>query len=517
MGKFNSDPSVQDIQNAVAMDPKLKGELYSRKLEMTSHQHNAFEKFTSSAPRNGIHGSGGVRSIFCRKDDLKVGGGDTVNFNVIGPPGGPGVRGNEELTGNTSAVKMATYPVIVDWFRDAFEMDRDLYEKLSAGQILESTTLNMLAMKMGMQKQHDQMMRLIKAADGNIYRPNNRASKNALLATDTLSLEVALSARARLTTIGATPIMHKLSNTGSPIQGYLMFASNMAMLPVRNDDGYQTAIANGAVRGDGNNNFSGELVSWQGMPWYEYPIIDQAWDDYIGSPILAKALLGVSFGAGSAIGACKLIVNASNSKSRYFQFFDGYDYKFTQGQSAAPDATEYYAWIINPDGSLGFVAYTGSGNNGNQITITKILTPNGAGVSTIGNTTVGELAVNTTADPDEWTGDNSTLPATGVNGAWTYTDEFVAGAMIIQANAKGVPYGRSYVFGSFASCFAHGRIEMNQISEKRDYGFVHGRGFETIFGTGVTTNANKKPVGYLLVEHAVEHEGYPVPSYEEPA
>lgn len=510
--KWNSNPSVQDIQNAVAMDPKLKGELYSRKLEMTSHQHNAFEKFTSSAPKSGIHGGGGIRSIFCRKNDLKVGGGDTVNFNVLGPPGGPGVRGNDELTGNTSNVKMATYPVKVDWFRDAFEMDRDLYEKLSAGQILESTTLNMLAMKMGIQKQHDQMVRLNKSADGNVFRPNNRASLNGLLPTDTLSLGSALNARARLTTLGATAINQKLSSTGSPIHGYLVFASNMAMLPVRNDDGYQTAIAQGDTRGDGNAAFSGQLVNWQGMPWYEYPIIDQAWDDYIGSPILAKGRLGVAFTVESAIGACKLITTAANTQSRYFQFFDGYDYKFTLDQTAAPDSTEYYAWIVNPDGSVGFVAYTGSGNNGNQITITKILTPDGAGVSTLGAKTVGELAINTTPDDDVWVGGNATIPTSGPSGAWTYTDEFAAGAMILQANAKGVTYGRSYVFGAMASCFAHGRIEMNEIAEKRDYGFVRGRGFETIFGTGVTTNANKKPVGYLLVEHAVEHEGYPTPS-----
>lgn len=514
MGKFNSDPTVQDVAAAVAMDPKLKGELYSRLLEQTSHQHNAFEKFTSAAPKSGIHGGGGVRSIFCRKTDLKVGGGDTVNFNVISPPGGPGVRGNEELTGNTSAAKMATYPVTVDWFRDAFEMDRDMFEKLSAGNILESTVLDMLAMKMGMQKQHDQMMRLKKSADGNIFRPNNRASLGALLPTDTLGLAAVLSARARLTTLGATPINHKLSSTGSPIQGYLVFASNQALLPVRNDDSFQTAIANGGNRGDDNQNFSGELVNWQGMPWYEYPIIDQAWDDYIGSPILAKATLGTAFGAGSAIGACKLIVNSANTKSRYFQFFDGYDYKFTQGQTAAPDSAEYYAWIVNPNGSVGFIAYTGSGNNGNQITVTKILSKNGAGVSTIGKTTVGNLTVNTTASPDEWTGGNATIPETGPNGAWTYTDEFAVGAMILQANANGTTYGRSYIFGAMASCFAHGRIEMNQIAEKRDYGFVHGKGFETIFGTGVTTNAKKKPVGYLLVEHAVEHEGYPTPAYE---
>jgi len=325
------------------------------------------------------------------------------------------------------------------------------------------------------------------------------------------------SSRARLRTLGVRPIFHKVSPSGSPIDGFLTLATDMAMLPIRNDDSFNTAIINGDSRGMDNAIFSGELLRWQGMHWYELPIVDQPWDDYIGSPLLPKALLSVAFSTATAAGSCKLISNAANTKSRYFQFFRGYGFKFNQDETPAADTAKYYAWIVNPDGSLGFVEYTGSGNDGNQILIDKILSKNGAGTSTKGATTVGELMVNTTANPDEWTGGNGTLPVTGPAGTWSYTDSFVAGAVIIQANSKGVPYGVSFELGAMASCFAHGRIEMAGIEQERDFGFTKGKGFEMIFGTGVVKNANKKPVGYLVIEHAVEHEGYPVPSLAAPA
>ena len=84
--------------------------------------------------------------------------------------------------------------------------------------------------------------------------------------------------------------------------------------------------------------------------------------------------------------------------------------------------------------------------------------------------------------------------------------------MIIQANAQGVPYARSFVFGAMAACFADGRIAMNQVEQVRDFNFTIGKGFEMIFGTGVVKNTLQKPMGYIIVEHAIEHEGYAVPS-----
>lgn len=512
MNTFNANAQVQAIADAVAMDPKLKGELYSRLLETSAASYNAFEKFCSDVDPK-TNRAGGVRSIFCKKKDLRAGGADTVNFNVIGPPGGGGVMGSQELTGNTSSPLMATYPVRVGWHRDGFEMDREMLEFLSAGRSLVQTTFELLGHKMGLLKQHHMMMRLIKSVDGNVYRPNNKATTNDLTADDTLSLAIAHSARARLRTIGGKPIKQRMGPNGSPVDGYLIFSTDMGMLPVRNDDGYQVALAQGHTRGEANANFSGDLVQWGGMPWFEMPTVDEAWDDYIGSPMLPKAKVATAFTTASAAGDCILkgqtyLASPNPGTPRYFQFFSGFGYKFNADETPAADSTEYYAWVINPNGKLAFIAYTGSGNNGNSITVTKILA-SAAGTSTKGAATVGQLTLGTGSS-----GTATLVPGTGHNmpTGFTYTSEIQAGALVIQANAKGVQLGRSFVFGAMAACYAHGRIEMATAEQTRDFGFTRGKAYETIFGTGVTKNPLKKPVGYLLVEHAVEHEGYPTPS-----
>jgi hypothetical protein len=88
------------------------------------------------------------------------------------------------------------------------------------------------------------------------------------------------------------------------------------------------------------------------------------------------------------------------------------------------------------------------------------------------------------------------------------------GAVIIPANANGVPIGYGFIFGAHAACRAYGAIEMNTIEQKTDYGFVKGKGYEMVFGQSPTINTNGVTNGYLILEFAIEHEGYPVPSVD---
>lgn len=504
-GTFNANANAVTLADQVAMDSALKGVLYSRKLDVTATQHNAFSAFMSDVGMN----PRGVSSIFAIKRDLKAGGADSVKFSVMGTPGGPGADGATELTGRTSSSKMKTWQVRVGYHRDAVEYTKDQFDFLSAGGQLESTTLELLGKKMGIHRQNRMAMRLIKDASGNIYRPNNRASADALLATDTLSLDLCSNARARLQRIGGRPIKTTMGPNGSPVNGYLIFGGTSAFLPIRNDDGFQTALSNGHIRGTTNANFTGELIDWQGTPFYECPEVDEDWDDYIGSPMSATGWNNTAFTTASDETDCKFITNSSNTLSQYFQFWRGFAYKFYDDESPSADSNTYYAWACNPDGSRCFVSYTGSSNNGNTILLSGILAT-AAGGSTLGNKTVGNLSLGTTPTvasniitPDS----NANVPT-----GFTYSDRVQAGAYLIQANANGVPLGYSYVFGAMAASFAFGRIERAMIEQERDYGFVKGRGYEEIFGTGLILGPSGTPRGYLLVEHAIEHESYPVPT-----
>jgi hypothetical protein len=424
---------------------------------------------------------------------------------------------------------MLTYEATVDWVRDAIVLTEDDIAHIEAGGNLKATLMSLLAMKMGLHKQNAMLRRMIDFAynlavtpanwangtsRGNVYRVGNRANVHALTPDDTLSIDVSNTARSLLSTMGAKPLKRDLSKNGSPINKYLMFATDTALLPIRNDSLFQTARENADVRGKENSSFTGELLDWQGNPFYEFPVTDQAWDDFQGGPLIAKARVTVAAAPGT-VGGPKLIVSATNTKSLYFQWFDGYRYTHSRLE-ALPDLStvEYYGWACNPDGSRVFFAYAGN-HNGNQITITKILSPGGVAGTTIDQTTVGQLVAGSTAAYASGTAGVFTVGGTGVNlptTGFVYTDTIAAGAVIFQANSQGTLYTRSFMLASCAGLLAHGKVKMAEIGQNFDYDFVMGNGFQMIFGTGIPLDPLGRPNGYLLIEHAFEPVGYAVPS-----
>lgn len=522
---YNSDPNVlvlSQILDANTGSPALRAVAVSRYFEVASQQYNCLEQFTSVVDPK-VLANGGMRSIFGKKNDLAKGGGQVVNFGTIGTPGGPGVTGDTELTGNTSKSLFGSYQAVVDWVRDGVEWTKDDEAHIAAGGSIEQVSVNLLAEKMGITKENSMLKRLIDSAlaangtmgneAGNVFRPNNRMTLDSLTADDTLSLEAASACRARLGTLGAKPLKRFKSKTGSIVNGYLLFSTQTGMQPIRNDSGFQNAVAQGDDRGENNANFTGELLNWQGNSFFEQQVIDNDWDDYKGNPLIAKAQVTVAVDLEGA-NKDKLIVNSENLKSLYFQWFRGKAYKYNRIEDLIVDTNTYYGWAINPNGSRVFFSYAASGNNGNQITITNILSPAVSG-TTVDATTVGELVLGSGASVASniiTLGTGTTLPTEGPNGAWVYSNKIEANAVIFQANAKGVTYSCSFMLGTMAACFATGKVDMSPIEQVRDFGFVKGRGFEMIYGTSVVKNAAKKVNGYLLIEHAVEHEGYPCPT-----
>lgn len=516
---YNATPNPQTLTEVLAMAPNARQDMITAYFHKASAQHNALMAFTSQFDPNSVNG--GVRSIFAEKTDLRAGGKSRVHFNTIGMPAGPGAIGDGVLTGNESKSSIGTYSATVDWVRDAVSLTQDEIEMIEAGRNLKATLMQLLAKKMGLTKQNHMLKRLVlSAVTANTLRVGNRASINALTPDDTLSISVQNTCRARLNTLGATPLTKDLSKSGCPVQKYMLFAGDNALLPIRNSSFFSTA-ENADVRGPNNAAFTGELLDWQGNSFYEFPISDMAWDDYKGGPLLAKAKVTVAAHP-LTVGGPKLIVNASNTKSKYFQWFDGYQFQFSR-QEELPDysANEYYGWACNPDGSRVFFAYTGN-HDGNQIDITKILAP-AVGATVIDQVTVGDLNIGSTAAFASGSAGVFTVGGTvasgkkavdtaGPDGTFVLTDTIAAGAVILQANSQGTVYTRSFEFGAMAGMFAHGRIKMAQIEQNFDYDYVMGNGYQMIFGTGVCLDPLGVPNGYILIEHALDVDGYPVPS-----
>ena len=533
MPSYNSDPNVQTLEKVLAQDSSLKGIAFVRALQLGARQNDDFSM---------LEGPEKSESPIYVREDLTKDGGDKMHFTVFGGLAGPGVRGEGELTGNTSVANYGSFTLTVDFWRDGVEMNKKKLKFMAAGGSVRTAVNQALRKKLGLQKQRDAMMALRAKASGNIIRPNGRRSRDAILGGEVLTPDFAIWAKAQAQRNGAAAInVAKDPDTSSPIHRFLCFATESAMLGVRQDDNYVQAATHAASRGDSNPLFSGRLTDWQNVAWFEHIVVDPDVQDTIGSPLSPRCISKVAFGANSASGSCKIVPYTStteNEDTRLFtQDFPGYRYRWWEGASDGSDGSAvqadtnvYYAWGITPDGYVGFISYTGSaGNDGNTITVTNILTPAGASTSTKGSQTVGNL--DCTGDDAASNSGTALWGGTAANGSnyaakagngggtgsntvdtFTYTDYFPADTIWLAANAKGALIGHSFLFGRGALCRGYGSIRELPVEEMRDFGFVKGMGYESIFGQAPYARADGKTPNYALLEHAIEIPGLEVPS-----
>jgi len=477
-GTFNSLANAQTLAEVLSSAPNAKGQFWSRKLELGSRNNDNFAMF---------EGAAGSNSPFWVKRDLSKGAGDKVTFTVMSDVAGPGVRGEQELTGNTSKPRFSTYSCVVDFFRDAFELTKKEEKFLAAGGSIEQAATDALEKKLGRTKQYDMMMVLILQASGNVYRPGGASSRDTIAVGNTLSLNDSVTAKTAAQRLGARQVDVSKNKHGSPVKSYIMFASDIAMKDMSQSTAWQTAVRDGGDRGDSNPLFTGRLVDWNGIGFFEHITVDPDWDDVLSDPLCPKMTLGQAFS--TATSGPALIQNASNLRNLYTQWMGGYDYQWYEGQTAAPDSSKYYAWIVAPSGSIGFVRWTGTGNNGNRIALDGILAAS-AGSGGLGTDPLGSM----------------TLAAISAASKTAITT-FPVDSWIIPANARGVPIGYSFLLGAGAAVRAYGSTALNHIEQKRDYGFVKGFGYETIFGQAPCQRTDGKTHNYVLIEHAIDHPG----------
>lgn len=562
---YNSNANVYTLADAVAQNPDVKGRIWSRMLEVGSNTVDDFS-YLEGPPESS--------KPFWKKRDLAADGGDKVTFSTIGDVGGPGVRGEQELTGKTSKPRMGAYTVQVDYWRDAVELTKKQIKFLAAGKSLESVLLKMLSKKLGRQKMYDMMHCLLRQANVTVLRPGNKTDRNLLRHTDVLTPSFLVDAKARAQGQAARPTDVVKSPSGSPVMRYLAFIGQDALTDIRNSTSYQSALLQAQARGDSNPLFSGKLVDWNSIAIWEHIIVDPDADDCIGSPIAPKAILGVAVTAVDATFVLQSGDDGTNTLPIYFRDFPGYDYLFTEDQVAAPDAATYYFWIVNQSGGdqgkAGFYSYTGTSNLGNTITgitgrlrLFAQLTISGDSSGTYTTSTNHGLAIGdtfqlaagsvvgasgngttegvtyfikTVGSPTTFTA-SGTLGGAAFTGSMTsalmniqsrglavaklgnvdtwdplrMTDNHPVGSTIIPANAYGVPTCRNFLFGAGAALRAYGSVEAEPISQDRDYKFVNGMGYESIFGQKATLDTKNKPRNYIVLETAFEHPGLSVP------
>ncbi|WP_395752546.1 hypothetical protein [Prosthecobacter sp.] len=533
MSAYHAESIVSTLAAAVAADPSVVAKVYSQQLRKGARSVDDFAMFEG--------GEGSGKPFIVRKDLANAHAGDEVKFTVMSQPRGPGARGEQPLRGNESSVDFKTFGCVVDFWRDAFKFTKKQLKFMAGGGGVKSAVLLALREKLGRRRMNDMKMALKLQGVGNTIFPNGRKTIASLNALDTLTPSGITNAIPQWRRLGGRSIV-VTSKHGSPVYKPMVYIPDAAIASIKNSSSYEQAAMHGGARGNEENPlFSGKLLDWNGVGLFEHASVDPE-NDQCADPLAPRAMLSAGFGVNSAANACVLKSHATDTKTPYMAWLGGYKYEWYEGQSAssattAPggvawttfynaitsaDAT-YYAWIINPDGSVGFVSWAGSNggtpnNNGNQILLTHILNPdNNADTSGLGVSTLGNFV----ATGDAWGlnhgGTAYTRAAGGTGGSsncsadFVWTSEFDAGAYIIPCNANGAVDMCSLILGQDSAVRAYVGDDL-LVGDKDDYSFVDGGGYETVFGQAPCIRTDGKTSGYSLLRHAGQHPGLEVPT-----
>jgi hypothetical protein len=462
------------------------GQLFSKYIDLAVEETDLF------AALEGPEGSD--RPVWV-KTDLSAGGADKVYFNAIASLGGDGVHGDEILEGNEESLNIGSYACQVDFVRHAVGLTKKDIEFLSAGRSIEAAAAPLVAMWLGRKRQRDMLMKYITSAVGlNTLRPNNKATRDALTSGDTLSTGVVSQANAIATSIGASPI-NIMKNGYSKVHEMLFLATEDSLQALANSSSWLQALQYAGTRGDENTLFRGGYTRWNGNTILHHKVVDADTPGPIGSPLLAKALLGDAIAAGTtAVSVTGGGRTSPGSLNKYFECFSGAPYRYLENDStSSSDAGTYYFVVINVSGAnrgkWGFYSYTGSANNGNAITITNRL---GSAASGARVTTLGSVV---------WD-------------AAKHTDVHPTGSVICQANSQGVPIGFSLCLGAGSGLRAYGALRHELMQNTSDYGHRMGWAYQSIYGQQVRRDSgltgSNQPRGYVLIEHAVSLANAPM-------
>ena len=515
---YNTDSIVQTLATAIAADANVVGKLQSKQLREGARSVDDFSMF------EGKEGSG---KPFVVKDDLNTFAGDSVRFTVMGQPRGPGSRGEQEMRGRESRVDFKTFVCVVDFWRDATKFTAKQLQFMAAGGGVKMAVLRMMKEKLGRKRMNDMKMALKLQAVGNIIYPNGRKTLASLNALDSLTPSGITNAVPQWRRNGGKSFNIGKNKHGSPIYKPMLYVPDAAIPSIKNSSSYEQVALHAGVRGDENPNVTGRLLDWNGVGLFEHVSVDPE-NDQCADPLAPRAVLSTGFGVDTAAASCIIKSHASDTLTPYTAFCGGYSYEWYENQTtadatwiafyAALAASTNYGWLVNPDGSVGFVSWLGSDNNGNRITVNAILNPDNTNdASTLGTDTLGNFV----ATGDAWglnTAGTAYTRTVGGAGAtsncspdFTWTSEFDAGAYLIPCNANGAVDISSLLLGadSAVRCYVG---DDKLIGDKDDYSFVEGGGYQTIFGQAPCIRTDSKTSGYSLLRHAGQHPGLEVPT-----
>lgn len=496
--------NVETVSDLTSLSADAREKLWVKRILKGSESENVF-----SDNMTGPLGSG---KAFISYDDVTKVDGNTVVITTLANLGGAGSQGASLRTSNEEKLRIGTFNFQIgrQWY--GVGIDDVAKEETVIGSQFDQNVNELLRKRLGKKKTDDLMKRLVAdATSSNTVRPNYKTSREALKTTDVVSTSLVTKAGVVASSNGARAMTTGRSEAGAPIEKYLFFSNQFAMIDLKTESSYLEAVRMGQERGNKNEIFAGGYTDWDGHGLYEWKIRDHDAFGPVGGAILPRAFLGTQIDntllTGSAVisGGGSAAAASVTPAPLFFEFFSNYGYAFANGQSINADTTtDRYALIQVLTGSDAgkwcFINFRV--NSGSTITIRKACSATNSGnyANTVGNITFASGV---------W--DGSTGNATMID---PQASAVPIGSLIIETNSYGVPFGYSFMLGEHAAACGHGSLKGRsaiaaRTEEHLNHGMHHGIGMETVWGCNTVQRTDGKTPNYVLIEHAISYDGIP--------
>lgn len=426
------------------------------------------------------------------KTDLSKGVGSTMVIRNMSGLYGPALHGDDRFDSadKFDNLKVNDYELTIDVLRNAISLTERAEEWMGVRYQLDQGMPGRLGEWLGREKTHKLFMMFVhKGETANTIYAGGKGNRDALVATDTLSVNEITGMGVRLRRNNGRPARVGTDGAGNPIDKYCVVATPDSLFSLKKDSDYKQMIREAGDRGPRNIIFKGGYTELDGQVIKEYNPIDHDGEGPIGSPLNAKAELGAAVTAGTATFDIKgggVAAAGALTNREYFRDFPNFNYKFGSTDTVGSGTDDFYVAIVNIEGAdqgkFGF--YKCVGNDGNKLTVTERLGSAGSGIRA---TQVGDVA---------WDA--------GAN-----TDAHPLGSPVIFCNAKGVPIGRTLLLGAGAALRGYGKHRSKTGPEVDEDGFVKEFYVRGYIGQTPRKDRRGRCPGYTLMEHAIKYEGIP--------
>lgn len=450
------------------------------------------------------------------KRDASKGLGSTINVrNMAGLYGAP-KHGDSQY--NTAAdfekAKLSEYNVVVDVLRHAVSFLERAEEWMGIRGELSDGLPRELGKWLGREKTHKLWMAFLHMGPAaNTIYAGGAGTRDAITLTDTLDVAEIQGAAVRLETLNGQPAHLGMDEAGNPIHKYCVAATTAALYSLKTDTAYQQQAREAGLRGSKNKLWQGGYYMLDGQVIKKYNPIDHDGDGPIGSPANPKAYLGAAITSATTsidiTGGGAYNTAATNTAPEYMRDFPNFDYQFTTTQLRSTSgvdpefssSADFYVIIYNVSGAdagkWGF--YKCDANDGNKLTM-KSEAGDSAGA--------GARLQATTA------GNASTQIGDVVWDATKNTDAHPSGSLVFFANSRGVPIGRTVIFGAGAALRGYGKYDGRRGQETDEDEFVTEVYIRSYFGQTPRKDVLDRCPGYIVLEHALDYQGFDInPSY----